>query len=189
LKPGVTPQQADSDMNLSPRVSQEFPDAGWGSYRELRDQSVGNVRPALLAILARAVSFCWWPALISQTYADACCRPQEFAVRSVDGRAPMRLIASSSMRLMIESSVVQPACSGLSVAQDRHRIAAATFPAVPHVRMIRMCLASPRRWRWDRSCCSASVPRSRPRRRSAQALTRAIAVRRKDAAPAAFATA
>src|ERR1035437_1744655 len=53
LKPGVTAQQADSDLNvIAARIAKEFPEnAGLGVRTQtFRDNLVGNVRPALLAI-------------------------------------------------------------------------------------------------------------------------------------------
>jgi len=70
LKPGVTPQQADSDMNvIAARIAKEFPGMpGWGfvprAYATIWWAMCG---PRCWLYLARCCSFCWWPALISQT--------------------------------------------------------------------------------------------------------------------------
>ena len=55
LKPGVTPQQARADLqSIAQRLSQQYPNSNRGvgaNVVELREQLVGNVRPALLVLL------------------------------------------------------------------------------------------------------------------------------------------
>lgn len=60
LRPGVTTAQAQSAMNvISDRLARDYPeeDKGWGAVvKSLRDDLVGDVRPALLTLLG-AVGF------------------------------------------------------------------------------------------------------------------------------------
>src|SRR5271167_506834 len=97
LKPGVSPQQADSDMNvIAARIAKEFPENVGLSVRtqSLCDNLVGNVRPALLAIFG-AVLFVLLVACVNLAnllLTRAAARQKEFAVRSAMGASRARLV-------------------------------------------------------------------------------------------------
>src|SRR5271167_859285 len=97
LKPGVTPQQADSDLNvIAARIAREFPEnAGLGvRTQSIRENLAGNVRPALLAIFG-AVLFVLLVACVNLAnllLTRAAVRQKEFAVRSAMGASRARLV-------------------------------------------------------------------------------------------------
>ena len=97
LKPGVTPQQADSDLNvIAARIAKQFPEnIGLGVRTQgIRDNLVGNVRPALLAIFG-AVLFVLLVACVNLAnllLTRAAGRQKEFAVRRAMGASRGRLI-------------------------------------------------------------------------------------------------
>jgi len=99
LKPGVTLNQAQSEMDtISQRLEQAYPadDKGWGAVVvSLREQTVGDVRPALLMMLG-AVAFVLLIAcanvanlVLSRTLA----RKKEIAIRSAVGATRGKIVA------------------------------------------------------------------------------------------------
>ena len=142
LKPGVTPQQADSDLNLiAARVGKEFPEnAGLGVRTEsFRDNLVGNVRPALLAIFG-AVLFVLLVACVNLAnllLTRAAARRKEFAVRSAMGASRGRLV-----RQFVHESIliaILGGAAGLLLGYELLRIVTSvlpeTFPTVQTIRM------------------------------------------------------
>jgi len=98
LKPGVTPQQAQENLeSIARRLSQQFPDSNrriGASVISLREQLVGTIRPAVLLLLG-AVALVLLIACVNVTnllLARASTRHLEMALRSALGAAPARII-------------------------------------------------------------------------------------------------
>jgi putative ABC transport system permease protein len=142
LKLGVTPQQADTDLNvIAARIAKEFPvNAGVGiKTQSLRDNLVGNVRPALLAIFG-AVLFVLLVACVNLAnllLTRAASRQKEFAVRSAIGASRGRLV-----RQFVTESIVIAVLGGVAgvlLAAELLRLVAAVLPSTfPTVQTLRM---------------------------------------------------
>jgi predicted permease len=112
LKPGVTLQQAQADMDgVAQHLAKEFPDVDRGSGASvfsLRQDIVGRVRPFLLMLLA-AVAFVLLIACVNVAnllLARSTARTREFAIRAALGASQRRVIR----QLLTESLVL--ACLG-----------------------------------------------------------------------------
>ena len=98
LKPGVSIQQAQSELStIASRLEKEYPadDTGWGALLvPLRDELVGNVRPALFVLLG-AVAFVLLIAcanVANLVLATTLARKKELAIRTALGAKRSQLI-------------------------------------------------------------------------------------------------
>ena len=113
LKPGVTVSQAQAEMNtISHRLEQSYPadDKGWGaSVISMRDDLVGDVRPALLMMLG-AVGFVLLIAcanVANLIFARVFSRRKEVAIRSALGVSRSRIVQP-----LLTESVIIAVCGG-----------------------------------------------------------------------------
>ncbi len=97
MKPGVTPQQVEADMQtIASQIGQAYPESnkGWGAtVVSSIDQSVGTIRPALLILLA-GIAFVLVMACVNVAnllLARSIAREKELATRAALGAARSRL--------------------------------------------------------------------------------------------------
>ncbi len=115
LKPEVAVQQAKADLSaISARLEQQYPedDKGWGAtVLSLREQIVGDVRPALLVLLG-AVAFVLLIAcanVANLVLAKTLAREKEMAIRTALGAsraALLRQILAETLLLSLAGATV-----------------------------------------------------------------------------------
>jgi predicted permease len=117
LKPGVAVAQAQAEMNtISQRLAQQYPadDKGWGAMvQSMRDDLVGDVRPALLMMLG-AVAFVLLIAcanVANLLFGRAFARRKEIAIRSALGASRNNV----TQLLLLESVMVAVAGGALGL--------------------------------------------------------------------------
>ena len=126
LKPGVTIQKAQSEMNvISERLARDYPeeDTGWGAVvKSLRDDLVGDVRPALLTLLG-AVGFVLLIACANTAnlvLARTISRRKELAIRAALGASTGQVFRP----VLLESTIVSLAggALGLLIARSGQKL-------------------------------------------------------------------
>jgi predicted permease len=124
LKPGADVKQSQAEMNtISARLEQEYPgdDKGWGAMVvPLRDQLVGDVRPALMVLLG-AVGFVLLIAcanVANLVLVKTLARQKEIAIRTALGASSARVarqILSETLLLALTGGALGLACAHFGV--------------------------------------------------------------------------
>jgi putative ABC transport system permease protein len=125
LKSGLTVEQAKADLGvISTRLEQQYPedDKGWGAtVIPLREQIVGDVRPALLVLLG-AVAFVLLIAcanVANLVLAKTLARRKEIAIRTSLGASRAALLR----QILVETLVLSLAGGALAMLLARFAIA------------------------------------------------------------------
>jgi len=118
LKPGVDIKQAQAEMDaISRRLELQYPadDKGWGAVVvPMRDEMVGNIRPALLVLLG-AVAFVLLIACANVAnlfVAKALARRKEIAIRIALGASHSRIVR----QIVTETTMLSVAGGALGLA-------------------------------------------------------------------------
>ena len=154
LAPGVTVEQAAADLaTVSARTTAQFPRANTGhnvGVRTLRDAMVGELRPAMLTLLAAAgfVLLIACANVMNLLLTRGVSRQKELAVRSALGATRSRLIRD----LLAESLLVSLVGGAAGVL-----LAAWIVDAVPALPAIQVPLAETARLDWSTLAVAAGM--------------------------------
>lgn len=141
LRPGVTQAQASADLNaVMLGIAQQFPEnKGIGAaVRSFRDNWLGDVRPALMVLLA-AVGFVLLIACVNLAnllMARSAGRQKEIAIRSALGANRMRLLRQFITESLLLSLI--GGGFGLIFASFSLRLIPSTTDILPRVSQVRM---------------------------------------------------
>lgn len=146
LKPGVTIEQAQSDLDrIMQRLAEQYPATNKGNGAKvisLKEQMTGDVRSVLLILFA-AVGFVLLIAVVNVSnllLARAAGRTQEFAIRAALGAGQGRLLR----QLIIESTLISMigGALGLLFAAWTIRLALRALPeSLPRTNEVRLDLS------------------------------------------------
>ena len=141
LRPGVTQAQASADLNaIMFSIAQQYPENKGigGAVRSFRDTWLGDVRPALMVLLA-AVAFVLLIACVNLAnllMARSAGRQKEIAIRSALGANRMRLLRQFITESLLLSLI--GGGFGLILASFSLRLIPSTTDILPRVDQIRM---------------------------------------------------
>jgi predicted permease len=149
LKPGVTLQQAQAEMdNISKRLAEQYPgdDNGWGAaVLPMREEIVGDVRPSLLVLLG-AVALVLLIAcanVANLVLARTLSRSKEIAIRSALGASRTKLLQQIVAETVLLSVI--GGALGLLVAHFGIKVIvhflASTLPQLAEIRLDASVLA------------------------------------------------
>ncbi len=133
LKPGMSRQDGDRDLRaVASQLAREYPatNAGWEAYSTpLLDEEVGNVRPALLVLMAAVglVLLIACANVANLLLVRAASRQKEVSIRAALGAGRLRIVAQMLIEGFVLASI--SAVCGMLLAYGAVRAFAAYGPA------------------------------------------------------------